>query len=192
MKLLWPILEDSSTRNPTSALSFPQTAEGREEFRKLRDPKAESRGFVRPEPQNKPQTSRDAKFWVSSSTFPPQGSAEASMAFMGFGPSLALSNLITQGIKTSFSSWDQRRSWPLEALMISTSSSSSSSLFPHSLGPGRAVSGADTALVHTGASGSFVLVGTGRGVVPTLLEDPDGDFLVSNGVGATGAVGGSP
>lgn len=26
-------------------------------------------------------------------------------------------------------------------------------------------------------------------MVPTLLGDPDGDFLVSNGAGATGAVG---
>lgn len=36
-----------------------------------------------------------------------------------------------------------------------------------------------------------MLEGTGRGVVPTLLGHPDGDFLVSSGVGATGALGGS-
>lgn len=34
LKLLWPILEDSSTRKPTSALNSPQTAEGREDLSK--------------------------------------------------------------------------------------------------------------------------------------------------------------
>jgi len=39
LKLLQPILEDSSTRNPMSALNLPQTAERREHLCKLWGPR---------------------------------------------------------------------------------------------------------------------------------------------------------
>lgn len=62
----------------------------------------------------------------------------------------------------------------------------------HSLGPGRAVSSADTAVVDSrvsGVGGSVVVVASGKGVVPTLLGDTDGDLIVSNFVEVTGAIG---
>lgn len=62
----------------------------------------------------------------------------------------------------------------------------------HSLGSGRAASSADVAVVNRGVSrvgGSFVVVASGRGVVPSFLGDMDGDPIVSNFAEVTGAIG---
>lgn len=40
-----------------------------------------------------------------------------------------------------------------------------------------------------GVGGSIVVVASGRGVVPTLLGDMDGDLIVSNFVEVMGAIG---
>lgn len=62
----------------------------------------------------------------------------------------------------------------------------------HSLGPGRVVSSVDTTAVDSrvsGVGGSVVVVASGRGVVPTLLGNMDGDLIVSNFVEVTGGIG---
>lgn len=62
----------------------------------------------------------------------------------------------------------------------------------HSPGPGRVVSGADVTVVNKGVSGvgsSIVVRASGRGVVPTLRGDTDGDVITSSFAEVTGAVG---
>lgn len=62
----------------------------------------------------------------------------------------------------------------------------------HSLGSGRAVSSADVVVVNSGVSevgGSFVVVASGRGVVPMFLGGTDGDPIISNFAEVTGAIG---
>lgn len=116
---------------------------------------------------------------------------KASFHFIGFVSSLSLilSPLTTQWIKTSFGFWDQRRPWSLLVLahcyIIIISHTDT-----HSLGPGTVVSSADTAVVDSGVSGvggRFVVVASGRGVVPTLLGDMDADLIISNSLGVISA-----
>lgn len=192
LKLLWPILEDSSTRNPMSALSLPQTAEGREDLCKLGGPKVEACFFVF-RATNQTQSLLWYQVLVSEQAAPSphRVALRASLRFVGFVSSLSLTLSTTQWITTSFGSWDRRRPWPMVVLtycyVIIKSHGDT-----HSLGPGRVVSSADTTAVDGRTSevgGSVVVVGSGRGVVPTLLGDTDGDLIVSNFVEVTGAIG---
>jgi len=62
----------------------------------------------------------------------------------------------------------------------------------HSLGTGRVVGSADSTVVDSKISGvgsGVVVEVSGRGVVPTLLGDMDGDLITSNFVEVVGTIG---